>query len=105
MACVISLAYYSAKKDYLIYRELAGGKGYADMVFIPRSNVNKPAIVVELKWNKTASSAIARIKEKQYVQSLKGYSGTVILVGVNYTDKDEQFKKHECRIEQINVNV
>lgn len=105
LACVISLAYYSAKKDYLIYRELAGGKGYADMVFIPRSNVNKPAIVVELKWNKTVSSAINQIKEKQYVQSLKGYSGTVILVGVNYTDKDEQFKKHECRIEKISVNI
>ena len=55
---------------------------------------------MELKWNKTAGSAISQIKEKQYVQSLKGYS-----VGVNYTDKDEQFKKHECRIEQINVNV
>lgn len=93
------------KKDYLIYREPAGGKGYADMVFIPRSNVNKPAIVVELKWNKTVSSAIKQIMEKQYVQSLKGYSGTVILVGVNYTDKDKQFKKHECRIEKINVNV
>ncbi len=105
LACVISLAYYSAKKDYLIYRELAGGKGYADMVFIPRSNVNKPAIVVELKWNKTVSSAINQIKEKQYVQSLKGYSGTVILVGVNYTAKDEQFKKHECKIEKISVNI
>lgn len=93
------------KKDYLIYREPAGGKGYADMVFIPRSNVNKPAIVVELKWNKTVSSAIKQIMEKQYVQSLKGYSGTVILVGVNYTDKDKQFKKHECRIEKISVNV
>ena len=105
LACVISLAYYSARKDYLMYRELAGGKGYADMVFIPRSNVNKPAIVVELKWNKTASSAIAQIKKKEYVQGLKGYSGTVILVGINYTDKDEPFKKHECRIEKISVNI
>ena len=60
---------------------------------------------MELKGKKPASSAISQIKKKEYVQSLKGYSGTVILVGVNYTDKDEQFKKHECRIEQINVNV
>ena len=60
---------------------------------------------MELKWNKTAGSAISQIKEKQYVQSLKGYSGTVILVGVNYTDKDEPFKKHECRIEKISVNI
>ena len=106
LACVISLAYYSAKKDYLIYRELAGGKGYADMVFIPRNNVNKPAIVVELKWNKTVSAAIEQIKEKQYVQSLKGYSGEVVLVGVNYVSGKEEngeFKKHECRIERVSV--
>lgn len=106
LACVISLAYYSAKKDYSIYRELAGGKGYADMVFVPRKNVNKPAIIVELKWNKTASAAIEQIKNRQYIESLKGYSGEVVLVGVNYDagkDGDEEFKKHVCRIERISV--
>ena len=98
------LAYYSAKKDYLIYRELAGGKGYADMVFVPRNNVSKPAIVVELKWNKSVSAAIEQIKEKQYVQSLKGYSGEVVLVGINYAVGKEDnggFKKHKCGIERI----
>lgn len=106
LACVISLAYYSAKKDYFIYRELAGGKGYADMVFVPRSNVNKPAIIVELKWNKSVRAAIDQIKQKQYVQSLKGYSGEVMLVGVNYdAGKDVTCgaKKHECGIEKILV--
>ena len=104
LACVISLAYYSAKKDYSIYRELAGGKGYADMVFVPRNNVSKPAIVVELKWNKSVSAAIEQIKEKQYVQSLKGYSGEVVLVGINYAVGKEDnggFKKHKCGIERI----
>lgn len=107
LACVISLAYYSAKKDYVVYRELAGGKGYADMVFVPRSNVNKPAIIVELKWNKSADSAINQIKNRQYVESLKGYSGEVVLVGVNYDAVEshgEEFKKHECRIEKMNVS-
>lgn len=101
LACVISLAYYSAKKDYSIFRELAGGKGYADMVFVPRSNVNKPAMIVELKWNKTASAAIEQIKNRQYIESLKGYSGEVVLVGINYDDGD--FKKHVCRIEKVKV--
>ena len=107
LACVISLAYYSAKKDYVVYRELAGGKGYADIVFVPRSNVNKPAIIVELKWNKSADSAINQIKNRQYVESLKGYSGEVVLVGVNYDAVEshgEEFKKHECRIEKMNVS-
>lgn len=101
LSCVISLAYYSAKKDYSIFRELAGGKGYADMVFVPRSNVNKPAIIVELKWSKTASAAIEQIKNRQYIESLKGYSGEVVLVGINYDDGE--FKKYVCRIDKVKV--
>lgn len=101
LACVISLAYYSAKKDYSIFRELAGGKGYADMVFVPRSNVNKPVMIVELKWNKTASAAIEQIKNRQYIESLKGYSGEVVLVGINYDDGE--FKKHVCRIDKVKI--
>lgn len=74
------------------------------MVFIPRSKVNKPAIVVELKWNKDADTAIEQIKRRQYAQSLKGYSGEVVLVGVNYAagkDGTGEFKRHECRIERV----
>lgn len=76
------------------------------MVFVLRSKVNKPAIVVELKWNKDADTAIEQIKRRQYAQSLKEYSGEVILVGVNYAagkDGAGEFKKHECRIEKVNV--
>ncbi len=76
------------------------------MVFIPNRNVNKLAIVVELKWNKSVAAAIEQIKQKQYVQSLKGYSGEVVLVGVNYAagkDGNEEYKKHECMIEKMNV--
>lgn len=76
------------------------------MVFVPRSKVNKPAIVVELKRNKDADTAIEQIKRRQYAQSLKGYSGEVILVGVNYAagkDGAGEFKKHECRIEKVSV--
>ena len=54
------------------------------MVFVPWGKVNKPAIIVELKWNKTASSAIEQIKNRQYIESLKGYSGEIVLVGINY---------------------
>ena len=84
LACVIALAYYSAKKNYVVYRELARGKGFADMVFVPRKTTQTPAIVVELKWNQTAEAAITQIKRKQYVESLKDYRGEVILVGISY---------------------
>ncbi len=72
------------------------------MVFVLRRNVNKPVMIVKLKWNKTSSAAIEKIKNKQYIESLKGYSGEVVLVGVNNYD-DGEFKKHACRINKVNV--
>ena len=106
LACVISLAYYSAKKDYIVYRELAGGKGFADLVFIPRRTTQTPAIVVELKWNQTVDTAIDQIKRKEYMQSLKDYRGEVLIVGINYENKDsnrEDYKKHSCKIEGLTI--
>lgn len=98
LTCVLSLAYYSARKDYEIFRELAGGKGYADLVFVPRASSQNPAMIVELKYNQSEVSAIEQIKSKQYVKSLKGYSGEVLLVGINYSEKE---KSHTCKIEKI----
>ena len=98
LSCVISLAYYSARKEYIIHRELATGKGFADLVFIPRKNVDKPAMVIELKWNKSADTAIEQIKRKQYTDKTAEYTGEILLVGISY---DAETKKHECIIEKI----
>jgi hypothetical protein len=98
LACVISLAYYSARTYYTQVRELPTGKGFADVVFLPRKNhLDKPAIVVELKWDKDAKGAIAQIKDKNYGKALEDYQGNLLLVGVNY---DVKSKKHECEIVQ-----
>jgi len=102
LSCVISLAYYSARNYYYLKRELPAGKGFADMVFTPRSNnLDKPAMIVELKWDHSAQGAIQQVKEKQYVKALEGYSGTVFLIGINY-NKDT--KHHECLIEKIEIS-
>jgi hypothetical protein len=97
LSCVITLAYFSARKDYVLIREFPTGKGFADIVFIPRKNVDKPAIIIELKWDKSKFGAIEQIKHKEYVASLDGYSGDILLVGINY---DKNKKKHECAIEK-----
>ena len=101
LACVLSLAYYYAMNDYVIHRELASGKGFADLVMIPRKNVDLPALVVELKYNNDANTAIDQIKQKKYPSKLQQYGGNLLLVGVNYNKKT---KLHECRIEQWNIN-
>lgn len=85
-ACAITLAYYSAQNKYIIRRELPTGKGFADILFIPRKNVDLPAIVVELKHNKTSGDAIEQIKQKKYTQKIAQYMGEILLVGINYDD-------------------
>ena len=98
LACVLSLAYYYAKGDYVMHRELASGKGFADIVLIPRKNVDSPAIVLELKYNKDADTAISQIKRKQYPDKVAQYTNKLLLVGINY---DKEQKTHECRIEKF----
>lgn len=100
LACVLSLAYYYAKNDYIVHRELATGKGFADIVLIPRKNVTTPAIVVELKFNKDADAAIDQIKRKQYPVMVSQYADRLLLVGINY---DRQTKTHTCRIEKYEI--
>jgi ribosomal protein S8 len=97
LSCVITLAYYNAVNDYTIIRELPSGFGFADIVYLPRKHSDKPAMIVELKYNKTAKAAIDQIKEKKYPKALQDYKGNLLLVGINY-DKDT--KKHSCVIEE-----
>jgi hypothetical protein len=97
LACVLSIAYYYAGNDYIIHRELATGKGFADLVLIPRKNVDSPAIVIELKYNKDADTAISQIKRKDYPAKITQYTDNLLLVGVNY---DRETKQHECHIEK-----
>ena len=98
LACVITIAYIWARNEYVIHREYATGKGYADLVMIPRRNVSKPALVIELKFNNTADTAIDQIKRKQYPAKIAQYTGDILLVGINY---DKEAKKHTCKIERI----
>ena len=100
LACAIGLAYYSARKHYRIIRELPSGHGFADVVFLPLPSVNKPALVVDLKYGKGASAAIRQIKDRNYTQALEGYKGGILAVGINY-DKDDAHKHHSCVIERI----
>ena len=101
LACVISLAYYSARTYYTEIRELPSGKGFADIVYLPRKeHLDKPAMIIELKWNKDAESAINQIKERNYPHTLKDYQGNLLMVGINYNPKT---KVHECLIERLAI--
>ncbi|MDE6603656.1 MAG: PD-(D/E)XK nuclease domain-containing protein, partial [Lachnospiraceae bacterium] len=100
LSSVIALAYYSACRDYTLVRELPTGNGFADMVFLPKRTSLNPALVVELKWDKTVEGAIGQIKRKGYASALKEYKGNILLVGINYEKKS---RKHQCRIEKFEM--
>lgn len=105
LSCVLTMAYFTAPAYYNIIREFPSGVGFADLVFIPRKDAGgRPAMIIELKWNKSADSAIRQIKERRYAGNLKGYGEKILLVGINY-DKDSKEKKHECIIEELNETL
>ena len=102
LSCTITLAFYFAREYYTIIRELPTGKGFADICFLPRKKyADKPAMVIELKWDKTAQGAIAQIEEKQYVDALKDYKGNIIIAGINY---DKKTKEHCAKIKMLKTS-
>lgn len=94
LSVTLSLAYYSARNNYEIFRELPSGKGFADLTFIPRKGVDAPAMVIELKYNNSADNALEQIKQKNYTEKLSAF---ILLVGISYDDS----KGHTCLIEKI----
>ncbi|MCD7864482.1 MAG: PD-(D/E)XK nuclease domain-containing protein [Clostridiales bacterium] len=97
------LAYYTAQNYYEIFRELPAGKGFADYAFVPRNHTDKPAMIIELKYNQSADTAIRQIHDNRYDGKLKEFNGRLILVGINY-DKDakgKEKKHHTCVIEDV----
>lgn len=95
---VIKFAYVAAIDQYLKVEELPSGKGVADVVYLPKRKSLLPALIVELKWDKSAEGAVRQIKERNYPANLQDYGGEVVLVGINY---DSKTKVHTCEIERI----
>jgi hypothetical protein len=96
LSCVLRIAYFSARKYYTMIREMPSGKGFADIVFLPnRKAADKPALIVELKYNQSAQGAIHQILDRKYAKVLEQYTGQILLVGINY---DRKTKTHECII-------
>ena len=99
LCCVIMIAMLASLKTYhKAIRKFPCGKGFADLVYLPlHKDINKPAIIMELKWNKSAETAITQIKERQYPKALEEYAGEILLVGIDY---QKETKEHTCVIER-----
>ena len=97
LCSAIYLSYIYALNSYLCVKEMTAGKGFADVIYIPIFK-GSPALIVELKHNRSPESALDQIKEKKYFDALDAYSGEIIFVGIDYDEKD---KTHSCKIERM----
>lgn len=95
-------AFLSSVDDYMRFEELSGGKGYSDILFMPKKNSAKPALLIELKWNQSTDKALLQIKNRNYAHAVRKfeYTGELLLTGISYSTKT---KKYACRIERVRV--
>ena len=103
LSSVLTIAYLASMQYYFKpIREFPTGRGFADFVYVPKPDylADYPALVVELKWNKDADTALKQIRDKQYPESLLHYTGNVLLIGINY---DKKNKSHQCVIEKYEL--
>lgn len=59
-------------------------------------------MIVELKYNQSADTAIKQIKENRYQGALSGYKDKILLVGISYDADGSDKKQHTCVIEELN---
>ena len=96
LRAVVKSAYIAAADHYVTIEELPSGRGLADVVYLPRRGDAAPALVVELKWDRSPEAAIAQVRERDYPAVLRDWDGLILLVGITY---DRKSKRHTCRIE------
>ena len=104
LSYAIQYAYYAAQKYYTTILELDSGKGYADIAYLPAPKYPEiPALLIELKYNKTAEEAISQIRRQSYLDRLEHYTGNILMIGINYKkgipNDWPEFKHHSCVIE------
>ncbi len=100
LSSVLSIAYLSSMQYYFKpVREMPAGRGFADFVYLPKPEYTNmyPAMVIELKWDQKAETALQQIKDKKYPETIKNYAGDILLVGISYIKGK---KEHQCQIEK-----
>lgn len=103
LSSTLAIAFLATMEYYFKpIRELPTGRGFADFIYLPKPEYRDeyPALVVELKWNKSVTAAIEQIKAKKYPDAIMSYTGNILLVGINY---DKRTKEHTCSIEAITL--
>ena len=110
LASILRWVYLKALDYYRIEREDKAGVGYVDLIFYPFIK-SDDAIIIELKVNHTADEAIQQIKDRKYALRFEGkfgerpeYTGRILAIGIAY-HKDDEKKRHECKVEVLREKI
>ena len=70
---------------YRQFEEIDAGRGRSDVLMWPREGAELPPVIIELKWNRTAASAVEQIQRRNYpaVVEKLGRHREVLLVGIS----------------------
>lgn len=108
LSAIVNLVYLAARDSYRVEREDKAGTGYVDFIFYPY-DTTADCIILELKVDHTPDEAIAQIIDKKYALKFmpklagqKIYTGRILAVGIGYWRDN---KKHNCKVEELNVTV
>jgi hypothetical protein len=95
LRAIVKAALVAAADDWACVDELPSGKGYADVAHLPRHGSGRPALLVELKWDKPVRAAVDQVMDRDYPQVLRDLGAPILVVAVTY---DAKTKQHSCRI-------
>ncbi len=98
LRAVVKAALVASVDDWACVDELPSGRGYADVAYLPRAGSRKPALLVELKWDRPVSAAADQVLSRDYPQVLRDLGVPILVVSVTY---DASTKEHACRIEEV----
>ena len=106
LSYAVQIAYYAGQKYYTTIQELDSGKGYVDLAYLPAPKaIDKPALLIELKYDKSLETAADQIRKRNYPQKLEHYRDNLLLISINYEkdadSRDVLYKHHSCKIEQF----
>jgi hypothetical protein len=98
----VKWSYIYASHYYTVLTELQSGDGYIDLLYLPKpEHKQKPALLIELKWNRSAKGALNQIAAKNYPEKVKELAGdNILLIGINY---DKKSKTHQCEIKKLQI--
>ena len=103
LSYTVQMAYYAAQKYYTGILELATGKGYADIVFLPAPGYpDLPALLIELKYDEAETAGLDQIYRQKYTERLEHYKDKLLLIAISYRknvrNTSPDFRHHRCRI-------